>query len=148
MIAQNVLSWTKLVQSFYINSIYFGWSYFELNGHRVITKFWNLLVQFLKMGYSTALEHHCFSQTNGDQLVYFIKDQNPCVKTYTSIICEHFNKKKQKKLKNHKNLLSKFVIKSYDFELTGALRFLSLLLNELSYRVLLGLEMKLFSSAN
>ena len=34
------------------------------------------------------------------------------------------------------------------FELTGALRFLSLLLNELSYRALLGLKMKLFSSAN
>ena len=47
-----------------------------------------------------------------------------------------------------RNSWSKLVIKSHYFELRWALRFLSLLLNELSYRALLGLETKFFSCAN
>ena len=50
------------VWSFYITSVYLGWSCFELNGlfYAVITKLRDLIVQFSKIGYSTALEYSLF----------------------------------------------------------------------------------------
>ena len=54
----------------------------------------------------------------------------------------------RRKLRIGQKILIKITLKSWDFELRGALRSLSLLLNELSYRALPELKMKLFSSAN
>ena len=45
----------------------------------VMIKLRNLLVQFSKIGYSTALEYSLFFSNNAAQLVYFIKDQSPYI---------------------------------------------------------------------
>ena len=65
------------VELLYIHITYVGWSCFELNKHSyaVISKYKSLFIQYSKICYLAALEYY-FSQTNGAQLNYSIKDQS------------------------------------------------------------------------
>ena len=116
----------------------------------MITKLRNVFIQFSKIGYFTALKYSMFFSNQWSSIDLFYQRSKPLDINLHQYHFEHFDGVKTKDLsKNYKEIYDqKLLIKSHYFKLRGALHFLSLLLNELSYSALLRLEIKFFSSAN